>query len=492
MNNNYDINRKEDFFLPNSEIIIDNNEIVSAHIKVFLPEKTHEKPYLLILLDNVTEGLTCKIANSREVKLNTTSLFPDNTLNKTVSANPIRFVKSWSNYQKTDLYHVCMLFIPENLQIVNHGNISDKNRLNLTFWISGNSLLSPTVSQEPITGDGNVIVKKGDHHQWVLPSGLSLTFDEYYKYKESDNGETRQWSHLIAKACIPSTSYDFDSVLRPILEEIDDYLLIVSFASRTRTVCLGWEGYDNNTSVEYYRGGCVFPIPSQTNQNYRNGIVDTPAYDSFINSCYTKFNTLTDKEPIRAALHSLVTTPSIVTENSFLNYFSNLETLILAFRRDNDVEYILPKKSFKILRDKLEDYLKEVDVPDLDSTKAKFIRNKLGELNRVSLNEAFQQFCKAYEVNLSDLWPVFGKSTEISLSDIRNKLIHGDNMPFELLQPLGVAEINLKYVLERIVVKMLGYNVNKTRVSATSLKILDENIISTHLEKERMNRYYNK
>jgi len=140
----------------------------------------------------------------------------------------------------------------------------------------------------------------------------------------------------------------------------------------------------------------------------------------------------------------------------------------------------------------LEDYLKEVDVPDLDSTKAKFIRNKLGELNRVSLNEAFQQFCKAYEVNLSDLWPVFGKSTEISLSDIRNKLIHGDNMPFELLQPLGVAEINLKYVLERIVVKMLGYNVNKTRVSATSLKILDENIISTHLEKERMNRYYNK
>lgn len=385
-----------------------------------------------------------------------------------------------------------MLFIPENLQIIRRGNISDKNNLNLTFWISGNSLLSPTISQEPLTGDGNVIIKKGDHHKCVLSSGLSLTFDEYYNYKKSDNGETRQWSHLIAEACIPSTSYDFDSVLLPILDEIDDYLLIVSFATRTRTVCLGWGGYDNNTSVEYYRGECVFPIPAKTKQNYRDGIVDTQTYVSFINSCYTKFNTLTDKKPIRAALHSLVTTPSIVTENSFLSYFSNLETLILAFRRDNDVEYILPKKSFKILRRKLEDYLKKADVPDLDSTKVEFIRNKLGELNRVSLKEVFQQFCKAYNIDLSDLWPVFGESTEISLSDIRNKIIHGDDMPFELIQSLEVAEINLKYILERIAVKLLGYDVNKTRVSATSLKILDKNITSTHLEREKMSKYYNK
>jgi hypothetical protein len=56
------------------------------------------------------------------------------------------------------------------------------------------------------------------------------------------------------------------------------------------------------------------------------------------------------------------------------------------------------------------------------------------------------------------------------MSDIRNKLTHGDKFPNEFNNALSVAKENLRFMLERILIKILGYSVDKTEVAPAFLK----------------------
>jgi len=151
--------------------------------------------------------------------------------------------------------------------------------------------------------------------------------------------------------------------------------------------------------------------------------------------------------------------------------FAGLETLILDFRRTENIEIVLPPGQFKHLRNYLKECIKKSTKPELTATQQESICKKLGELNRVSLREAFENFCEQYGIHLLDLWPVFGGDGVVGLVDIRNKLIHGDPLSHDMFGALIVAKEHLKYTLERVLVKVLGWKLEKTKVSPAFLGV---------------------
>ncbi len=111
--------------------------------------------------------------------------------------------------------------------------------------------------------------------------------------------------------------------------------------------------------------------------------------------------------------------------------------------------------------------------------------SKLDELNRVSLREAFDLFCKNYSVNLTDLWPVFKKNGQVGLADIRNRIIHGDPFHHDMMYPLIIANEHLRYVLERVLLQFLHWGIQETKVNPAYLQV-GTSIFS---EQEKLTKY---
>ena len=186
-------------------------------------------------------------------------------------------------------------------------------------------------------------------------------------------------------------------------------------------------------------------------------------------SCYSKFSSSANKDAIRTAIWSVVPGAKSTIEKSFLSMFAGLESLVLDFRRRDKLERVLPKPEWKKLKDYLKKCINQCEVPKLDEQKCALIHDKLEELNKISLRYAFEQFCSKYKIDLSDLWPIFN-SVDGSLSNIRNKLIHGDPLPPALQDILWAAHSSLRFSMERILISILGWPVDKSEVNKDFLR----------------------
>ncbi len=124
--------------------------------------------------------------------------------------------------------------------------------------------------------------------------------------------------------------------------------------------------------------------------------------------------------------------------------------------------------SRKSCEDGLSKYLKKCikksTNPSIESKNRASIYSKLGELNRISLREAYDLFCKEYDIELNDLWPLFSQDDIVGLVDVRNRIIHGDPFPREVFGSLIIANEHLKYILERVILRVLNWDVKDSKV----------------------------
>lgn len=68
------------------------------------------------------------------------------------------------------------------------------------------------------------------------------------------------------------------------------------------------------------------------------------------------------------------------------------------------------------------------------------------------------------------MWSITESNQGISLSQIRNKLIHGDTLNFNQHKSLIIAKEHLKIAVERMILKVLEWDISKTRVSPSKIK----------------------
>jgi hypothetical protein len=326
--------------------------------------------------------------------------------------------------------------------------------------------------------------------EFTIKDEVKLVFEEHFRSKTAENGDFVQWSFLVACAELDVPADDAETLKKNVLPDIDDFLLIASFAARQRTACLGWTASDKNSYATFYRGNYVFPHVDGDG-SLDNGLIDISDFERFMQTCYLAFLRFENKLALRNALYSAVPSESRTLETSFLRMFAGIETLILDFRRREALEFVLEENDWTSLRKYLQKCIKNSTEPKLETEQRASMYRKLDELNRVSLRETFDLFCKKYSINLADLWPVFGNNELVGLVEIRNKLIHGDPFPHDMFGSLIVAREHLIYILERVLVRVLQWDLTETKINPVYLRTHMLVIKDMPLERAKLSEYIN-
>lgn len=484
---NPELNRDEDF-LVKASIISNGKEIHDVPCKIYFPERIYEKPYLVFKPTPDIARITMMF-HAGKFKAAKYAFNKDKILQVTIEA-PEVYLSGGTKHWGDDISESTILGEPQHLHVIRHlDNSAGQPKTQLVFWISPNELLTPpSIFTTSYTGE----IK----NEWIntleftIKDDVKLAFTKHFKSKTEANGDLVQWSYLVACAELDTPAADVDALRNNVLPDIDDFLLIASFALRKRTACLGWTATDKYSHTTYYRGNYTFPDCNEKSDSH-NRLVEIQSFEKFIDTCYTNFSSYKNKLAIRSSLCAAVPLNQDTIEASFLSKFAGLETLLLDFRRREGFEFILENDTWPQLKEYLKKCIKASIEPKLESEQRSSIYTKLDELNRVSLRDAFEMFCRRYEVPLSDLWPVFGEKENVGLVDIRNKLIHGDPFPDNLIGVLAAANQHLQFTLERVLVRVLGWDITKTMVHPDYLGMFSTSMKNLSSEQTRLAEYIN-
>jgi hypothetical protein len=460
-----DRNRQEDY-LVKATLTISGTEISGVPCKIYLPERIHEKPFML--LKPLKEDAN-RIMASWKAAFKATVYGFDKELQTSIESPEVYFSGASTRYWGDDISETTIPGEPQDLHVIRHlKNDECPTETHIVFWISPNSFLTPfMIHTNSYTGD--IKCERVRELEFTIKDGQKLVFEKHFGYKNQKNKDLVQWSFLVACTELDIPAVEAETLKNGLMKDIDDFLLIASFAAAQRTACLGWTATDKNSYATFYRGNYTFPEPDD-NFNLEDGIIDIQKFQEFMETCYPAFLRYENKLAIRNALNAAVPSKPRSLENSFLSMFSGLETLILDFKRRNCLEFVLSEPVWVDFKMYLKSCIKKSKEPKLERNQRASIYRKLGELNRISLREAFDEFCKVHSIDLADLWPVFGGNGSTGLSDIRNKLIHGDPFLQDLIRTLSIACEHLQYTLQRVILGVLTWDVKMTKVNPAYLR----------------------
>jgi len=271
---------------------------------------------------------------------------------------------------------------------------------------------------------GEVNVKRIVVPAFTLGSGLKLEFKKHFSTTEGKQKESITTSHLVAEfeATKPLPHSQFPSAV----EEFQEFLTLASFASRYRCVCVRWGAVDERGSLtDHFQQNLVFPNarppgPDET-------LIDLAYFFDFVVPSFSVYRGFTDRSYVNNAMFALIGERSIVNDR-FLVYFTALESLLLHARHTSGRGKGDPK--FKDL---------------------------------------FDDFQRAYSVDTSDLWPLLDRSKGRSLKDIRNRIAHGQPLNSREEYFLSFAADNLKWLVERMLLAIFKWPIQKSKVRKESL-----------------------
>lgn len=336
------------------------------------------------------------------------------------------------------------------------------------FWITPSPVLSPAVIRT-FSYTGKVSIHYSNIFESVLESGLRLSFKKHFKQVAKGKETDTTLSQLVAEFDYPKNRENAVLALhKRFVPDLDDFLLICSFASRQKTVCPGWTLIDTRRLVRHYRKAVAIPPTQDISLN--DTLIDIREFKSFILMAYQRFCCLSDNDKITVRQALAYAIPRKRTfENSFISLYSSIENLMSLSIGKPDVGGIFSPEEWGQLHSDLKVYLK--NHPSLAGNKQKrgLVYQKLGELNRLSFATQFNKFVHTHSVDLSDLWPCVANDGLASLSAIRNKIIHGGTFQPSQSQALIVAKEHLNWTVERLLLGFLNWPVSLSRVSGDFL-----------------------
>lgn len=383
-----------------------------------------------------------------------------------------------TTFHGSDIREFRMVGDPEDLTITQFLNkVQTDNKpstVNGRFWITDNPLLQPAGGIIK-SYTGTVEVETFWKFEFDLETKTHLIFEKHYRYRENDEGETISFDELVASFSFEGELADGPKIPET-LDRVNDVLLLASFAARQWCVCLGWSVSDTYLHVRHYIRDRTLPDKPNPKRSQSENLVRKSDFADFMKVAHLAFLAFAPTDPLRRAISLTIPIKDTILESEFVTLYAALEMLVLHFRREKELEYVFlqtdaeQKRQWNAIRKGLKKYIDEFEMPENYSEKKLHMKDKLAELNRISFATAFGQFCEYYSVGLQDLWQVTNNKNGISLSELRNKLVHGEHFNHDQLRALIFAKLHLKWTLERMIVAILKWDVDKTTVSSWFLR----------------------
>ncbi len=466
-------NRKEDFVFK-ANITFNSVEVGKDVLcRVYLPVKMTDSLELrLFPTEEQAKRLTrlpiWQYSVSGEVKNFNGEIFMLISANKVFADKGVQ-----TNFHGKDIREYLMVGSPEDLTLTQffNGVKSEHNlgTVNGSFWVTGNPLLEPAgIISRSYTGNAEV------ETAWKFEFDINqihITFEKHYRYYENDEGDTVSFDELVAGFKIEGATADSPQIPET-LHKLNDVLLLASFAARQWCVCLGWSGSDSHMYVKHYIRNRTIPDKPNPQRSLRENLIEKSDFADFMKVAYSSFLSFTPNDPLRRAISLTIPIKNSILESEFVTLYTALEMLVLYFRRKKGLEYVFQqndteqKKQWNKIRKALKMYIDQIDLPENDYDKKRHMKDKLSELNRISFATAFEQFCNHYAVSLQDLWQVTNNKSGVSLSELRNKLVHGEHFNHEHLKALIFAKLHLQWTVERMILAVLGWNIEKSTISS--------------------------
>lgn len=333
----------------------------------------------------------------------------------------------------------------------------------VSFWLTPSEILSPDlITHESRTGD--VTIEMLGRKQFTLPNNISLSFNKHFRYVTDDNKDRVTFSELVAEYEITGTTENHEKVILDSLSDLDDFLLLVSFAASQSCVCLGWESGNSTECTKHYRRDRTIP-PIIEESKQTSPLIDIGQFEDFIRHAHRHFIDFEAKGFLRRALGNLVFQYGRnISEGSFLALYSALETLLLWFRGKSDLKNVLSDGQWSQFRKDFKKWLKSHPSFIQTGGRWKLLFENVRSLNHISLSSAFSRFGNDFSIYTQDLWPVFGNAEGPSLSDIRNKLIHGEPLDPRQIKSLIPAYVHLRTLVERSTLALFQWPIENSRV----------------------------
>jgi len=320
---------------------------------------------------------------------------------------------------------------------------------------------------------GEVTIDRTADFEITLGSGAQLKLEKIYRYEDRDEG-TLRYAELIARHDNEVAARDFSLVDDALLGEIDDFLAIVSFASRYRSACVGFDAFtDRLDHFQFFRGHIT--APEQREWDLDEAVIDLAHFSEFVRTAYTNFVATGPHPLIRHALHLVVPREGRTMESSFTALYAALETIVLWYREKKGLVYIIEEEhDWKRFSDDVRKYVKKHElVQGKDPTqksKRAMLSAKVNELRRVPFRTAADSLCQEYSITLDDLWPLHGRLPDVSLTEIRNRIVHGGTFDRPQYRALIGAGEHMRWTVERVLLGVLKWPVKKSKVSNAFLQ----------------------
>lgn len=251
---------------------------------------------------------------------------------------------------------------------------------------------------------------------------------------------------------------------------VDDACLILSLAARHRVLVTGHTRYDHGVLENTYDSPLQSLNPEASEYGWE--LIGRSETIQFLNHALARFAQLPEVEQrsIRHALYPLVPTRHPHLEESFVSMFSAFEGLLEPYREKKGIKHTVgTSRAWKAIEKKLRKVINETDISDSTFNRS-LMKARLPELRHIPLHAVANDYLKELKVPVDDLWPAFGSPGEsATLYSIRNSLAHGEPMS-DLIKPLSLAQFHLRILLERIVLALLGWDIDKSNASPDRVK----------------------
>jgi hypothetical protein len=452
----------EDFHFRGA-IRLDNLTIRHVRCKIWLPEAPEGK-VILRLYPNLKQ--LRQLSGKFEASLNGQQRRPDGRPAARIAARRIHLQRSSSRLWSRTLGDHVIQCEPVDLTIesVLGGSRSRRSPANIVLWITPNRYLSPVMSVErSYTGD----VTYRRHHRVALSleRDLKLTFDEHFGFGGRRHAEDEGRGHLVVTTLLDHRAAATPEFARVFLPKVDDLLLVASIGTGIKTVCVGWQ-MDSNTIARHFRREIA--MPNMNAPSVRGELVPQTDLATFLRQAFRELWKCDSGGSIRQAMRVLVPGQQRTLESSFVALFSALESLVLAFRRRQELEFVLKEDEWDDLSKHLRKCIKSWS--GLEKEQRQCLYAKLGELNRIPFQVALNRFWTTYGVLCEDLWPVFESKGGIDLSTIRNRIVHGDVRPDGSHFALSVALEHLEWTVGRAILAAVRWPLERTSIHPQRLE----------------------